>query len=452
MRKQYSIDCLIIIIGALFSCYIGFHNKFPLVYPDTGTYVLSGFTGVVPVDRPIIYGLFIRYLSLGVSPWLVIFCQGLLTSWLLHLTLGMFLKGINRNAALLASIVFLTLTTGYSYNVSILMPDILSATSLLCLVNILFNRSLGKLSLAFLFAFLVLSASAHFSSPPIILGLVVIIGLGKKYLSMFSTSWRRLLATASSTLVTLLLVCAVNLTYSGSFSVNSASHVFIMNHLVETGILKPYLDEVCDTENHKICEYKDDLSWNFIWNPESPFRKTGGWEANRDEYNSIIFNLIATPKYWPILGQKTAEYGFKQFFTFQTTVSEPQLSQSSPGRIIPHRFKDAEREYLGSLQNTKNIKTDSLNYVEEWIVLISMIVLIIYLLLHDSHALVSKNLKSIIITVFVYSLISSFLTANISTVEPRYQNRIIWLFPFVVVLAGTKYLDNDFSNSKTKYR
>ena len=61
-------------------------NGFPLWYPDTSTYLASGFELETPADRPIGYGIFIRLTSLnGASVWLVIVAQSIIIYYLLNL-------------------------------------------------------------------------------------------------------------------------------------------------------------------------------------------------------------------------------------------------------------------------------------------------------------------------------------------------------------------------------
>lgn len=71
MKNIYSI-----FLGSLILLFEAFRNSYPLVYPDTGTYIRSGFTMDIPIDRPIFYGIFINITSLKFSLWLVIFFKG----------------------------------------------------------------------------------------------------------------------------------------------------------------------------------------------------------------------------------------------------------------------------------------------------------------------------------------------------------------------------------------
>jgi len=48
------ISTLVLMSGA-------FYNEFPLITGDSAIYISSGFDGIVPSERPIFYGWFIRF-------------------------------------------------------------------------------------------------------------------------------------------------------------------------------------------------------------------------------------------------------------------------------------------------------------------------------------------------------------------------------------------------------
>ena len=80
-RQQWGeqlIATLLLLTAALF-------NGYPLVFSDSGTYVFSGWEMKVPVDRPIIYGIFLRVVSAGFSLWLPVMVQCFVLAWLLRL-------------------------------------------------------------------------------------------------------------------------------------------------------------------------------------------------------------------------------------------------------------------------------------------------------------------------------------------------------------------------------
>src|SRR3954469_22297231 len=63
--------------------YCALLNGYPLIFPDTGTYLYSGFAHFVPVDRPIFYGIFLRHISLAWSLWLPVIVQSLIAYYLI---------------------------------------------------------------------------------------------------------------------------------------------------------------------------------------------------------------------------------------------------------------------------------------------------------------------------------------------------------------------------------
>lgn len=435
MNNQKLVNAIVIFFCAFIACYVGFHNKFPLVYPDTGTYIHSGWTGEVPLDRPIVYGLFLRHISLGVSPWLVIFAQGLIASWLLFKTIGLVAVGLRRSIMLVSSTTLLTLTTGYSYNVSILIPDIFCAFTILCISNLLFDKRLTIWEKGFMLIILTFSTASHLSNLPVVslvLAFLAIAKLVKK--NEIPTAWKKLGITSVATIVAIPLISGMNLVHGGSAKISSASHVFIINHFIESGILKPFLNKNCDKEQYTLCDCKDNLSWNFIWSRESCLHDGGGVAGTREEYTRIIQDVISSYNYWPILLQKTLEYGAKQFFTFNTVIIPTQLKGTAPYPHVISRFPDAKREYISSLQNQGTLNMKTVNTVEEWLVLSSLGILIIILLYSEKLGIKSST-KWFILTVLLFSVFGSFVSANLSTVEPRYQNRVVWIFPLLVVMT-----------------
>ena len=82
----------LILLGSIVMLRLAFYNSFPFVYPDTGTYIRSGYELILPIDRPIFYGLFIRLLSFSTTLWNVVIFQSLITAYLIYLTLRIFIN------------------------------------------------------------------------------------------------------------------------------------------------------------------------------------------------------------------------------------------------------------------------------------------------------------------------------------------------------------------------
>ncbi|HXD92232.1 MAG TPA: hypothetical protein VNX01_03420 [Bacteroidia bacterium] len=457
MINSKKLHIAILFLAAIISCYIGFINKYPLVYPDTGTYLHSGFSGQVPHDRTIFYGLFARHISLYASLWLVILAQGLLVCYMLYTTLGLFFKDEKRNYIFISSVLFLTLTTGFSYTVSILIPDIFSSIAILCLINLLLNNNLGKLQTIFISILFVFSITTHLSNIPIlIILLLILVGIGiykKVKKSTFILPLKKLVLSLSLFVSSLLIIPTVHYLFDNKFQLANGSHVFMMNHLIETGILEDYLNTNCEHSNYKICNYKDELSWNFVWREDSPLYKTGGWEVNKTEYNAIIFDILTTPKYFILFVQKSIEYSFKQYFTFGISVNAPLLEHSPPYGMINWFFKNSKTEYLSSLQNRSNLDVSFNNKIQEYIILTSMFFLFFILINSSLRKHLGYKLKWMIAIVVIHGIISSIICANIATIDPRFQNRIVWLLPLCTIIVVIKFFEEkrDLTKSVGSY-
>lgn len=431
----------VIATAAIISCYIAFYNNYPLVYPDTGSYLHSGWEHVVFLDRTVFYGLFLRYFNIGNTVMSMVLWQGLLVCYLLYKLAGIFYSGLRLRVVYLSLIGFITIFTGFSYNVSILIPDIFSAITFLSLFNLLFNTRIHFLEWALIALIYVLSICTQLSTLPVISMLLVIVGLYWVYQKITQESVflpiKKLLAVVGLTGMSVIVIPTVHYQIDGKFKISGGSHVFLMNHFIEQSVLDMYLKEHCGEKNYKMCAYKDSiayLGWDFMWAEKSPLYKTGGWEANEDEYRAIIKDLLKDPKYRKIAIYKGLEYGFKQFFTFHTTVSPPLLEGSAPYGQIQWRLPDTAKEYISDRQNTNRLDLNFINAVEMPVFFASLIAALLFLFSPVLSTMLSSNERWLLATVIVYILVSAFICSNLSTIHARFQNRIVWILPFSVLL------------------
>lgn len=439
--KQKQKNGGVIFFTAIISCFIAFVNKYPLVYPDTGTYIYSGFNNISFDDRPIFYGLFLRHISLSASLWFVIFAQAWLVSWLLHLTLGMFFNCAKRNYLLLISVTALTLFTGFSYTVSILVPDIFSSLSLLCLINLVLNTELGQIRKIALSGLFIFSVCTQYSSIAILF-LVFVFFAGYFLVKKIrrknaAVRWRSFVLPFCLYISCLLIIPCSNFINSKQFKFSGSSHVFIMYHFIETGVLQDYLKNNCENSSFRLCEYKDQLGWDFIWAKDSPLHKTGGWKANEKIYNWMIRDILTTPKYFVLLSHKSIEYTLKQFFTFNAVIPPPQLSASAFDQI-KWRYRDTLHEYFSALQSCSAFKWDLANSTQPVLVLFSLIFLFIALFNGLTSLSLNTELRWTVLIILIYMFFSCFICSNLSTIDARFQGRIIWLLPFFAFVLVVK--------------
>ncbi len=428
---------LLVLTGAILLCFVAFLNHFPVVYPDTATYILSGFTNNVPWDRPIFYGLFIRHISLATSPWFVILAQGLLVSYVVYETFGMFYSGDKRNIIFIFSLVLLTIAGSVSYNTSILLPDIFSALCILCFVNLLLNDKLGKVQKIIFYIIFLYSMLVHFSNFFVLFLftiLILIYLLIKRFKKQpLLLKRRRIISVFISIWSILIIAPSANYAFSKQFSFSRGSHVFILNHLLETGILEEYLNDECAHKNYKLCEYKDQLGWDFIWQDDSPFYKMGGPDSTKNEYNKIIFDILTTPKYFKEVAIHALEFSLIQFFTFDIPGNGPGYAKI----LQVDSYQIYNRAYLASLQSNNKLDPNLhvLNELQRILVLVSMGIFICVLFIPSILKLLSPQLKWMMVIISVLCYINAAVCPNLSTVADRFQDRVIWLIPLTAIIV-----------------
>jgi hypothetical protein len=285
---------LTILAGTFFLLVAAFYNGFPIVYADSSTYISSIHSLAPPVDRPITYGLLAGVLSLyGVSLWLVVVAQAVLTAWLVTLLYYQLANGRAYHAQALLGLGILGLATGASWTISQVMPDIFTAIGLLLIANLLINR-ISKATRNWLIGFFVLAVAVHSSHIVLFSGLLIVLLLLRKRLAgpeeirMYTRRVALLLALTLATIATM------------GAALSKSRHVFFMGAMVEHGIVKTFLDEQCGAQSYALCAYKDQLperAWQFVWNQDSPLYKLGGWKATKPEFNRIFHATLTQPRY-----------------------------------------------------------------------------------------------------------------------------------------------------------
>jgi len=79
------VDCfLLLAISSYMLLWVAVFNGYPVFYPDSSQYLSVSVDLQSPIYRTISYSIFIRLVSLGISPWLVVIAQSVITTFVLH--------------------------------------------------------------------------------------------------------------------------------------------------------------------------------------------------------------------------------------------------------------------------------------------------------------------------------------------------------------------------------
>jgi hypothetical protein len=428
-------------------------DNYPIVTADSGAYISSGFTMNPPIDRPIFYGLFIRLTSFGASLWLTVYAQCIIFAYVLIKFLKKAIIGIS-NLHLLVFLLFISFFTIGGWFASQLMPDIFVAIMILAVTNyLLFTNSLTEKIALIIIIFV--SVLTHNSNYVIITVFSVALILCSVFIVKLKPFIRRALILFSIGVLSWTSLCFSNYLGGNGFSSSSSTHVFIMGKLVESGVLKVYLEKACPIKNYKICNYKDNLptlAWTFHWDASSPVQKEGGWAANKEEYNTIIADIFSRPKYYPFLAYKSVE----------ATARQLVLTQIDGNYILPWAIFDdgtapfeAIEQYfpheLNEFKNSKqNIKTFNIPFYDNLFFMVLIITIIFCLLFYQRIYPENKFLGSVLVIFIVLIVFNAFATAILSSVNARFNARVIWLIPFFSLILIYKM--GQYFLSKVKSR
>ncbi|MCB0509311.1 MAG: hypothetical protein KDC82_01020, partial [Bacteroidetes bacterium] len=287
------------LLGPLLLLFPAFYNGYPLVYSDTGTYIQSGMEILIPNDRPIFYGLFIRIFSLGFSLWLVIYMQALISFYCLFKLSKIAYQQLSHGSFMLL-LLPLSLFSGLSWYSSQIMPDIFSFYVLASLILLLYRTEENKIHRALYALIFIFSLQVHFSNSIILLGLVLSLFLLDKSGLMRAQIQFKFRPTLILFALSLLLASGLNYTIDSSFKITKGGHVFLMGKMLDSGVLQSFLNDKCEDQEFSLCAYKDQLpedSRSLLWSEESPLILEGGWQATEESYRQILFGILTSPKH-----------------------------------------------------------------------------------------------------------------------------------------------------------
>lgn len=421
------------------------YNGYPLVYSDTGAYIQSGMDLIVPQHRTVMYGLFIRFFSFNFSLWLVIFAQSLMVSYILWNITNAVSKNISKKSFLII-MVLISWFTGLGWYSSQIMPDIFTVTTV-CAIFLLALKNEYKIYKKIIFSLLLIfSVNAHFSNYLIvvltILGLFVI--TRTKFIPQAKQELSFLLPTIIIT-ISIITGSLVNYAVGSTFKMNQGSHVFLMGKMLDSGVLKSFLDDECEGNNYVLCACRDslpDTSRELLWNPKSPLYQNGGWEGSQEPFNKIVLDIFTSPKHLALFTYNATLSSVSQLF--QNEVGSGLISNwykdpaSPPHDQISKHFQFELNQYKQSRQNgnlwDQGLDFTFINYINNILLVLSSIFLFFIFTSKSNRNKIDIRIQLIVVTLLLGVLVNAVVTASLANVYDRLQSRISWTIIFCMVL------------------
>lgn len=417
-------SCLLLLIPALY-------NHYPLVDPDAGTYIASGFKLETPMDRPITYGLLVRLFSFnGLSLWGVVVAQALILSALIF----SIVKAIRPVAYIkngFITILFLSLYTSLPWLVGMIHPDVFTSIACMCIVLLLLPPA-GKWGRVLTWLLFFIAIAVHMSHPILFVGLLACLFFLKKLYAL-PVAYKRLRLH----LIILALLSISGIAVMGS-ALSKSKHVFFTGTLLEKGVLQTYLNDNCTTKDYKLCAYKDQLpktSDEFVWLSSSPLYKIGDWQGTKREFSAIDKDIMTTPKYLGLFIMASVKQFGQQATTFNVGTGTFRFPTGSNvnNQVVAYLPHEAELFNMAT-QNTEDLpaKLHLINLIYTIAVLFSITVLLTFITLRWRQT--SSALRTLLVVAITACILNCADFATLSVVVGRYGAKMIWMLPFCALV------------------
>lgn len=410
-------------------------NGFPVIFYDTGAYLLEGLGRVFLVERSPVYSLFLRYAGAQTSLWLIALLQAAMTAFLIVQTARAVAPKLHLLTLLLVG-AGLVVLTGLPWYVGQIEPDCFTALVVLSVYLLAFREdALGGARRLIVMAIASLSIAAHPSDLLLGGGLVLALLVYRGLVYILRTEGWPQAEIARPLLCSLLGLCllvASNYNLTGKIFVSRAGPAFVFARLLQDRIVMRLLDDTCPQSHYRLCAYKDVLprtADQWLWGRDSPFMKMDRFAGTSTESSHIIWDSVER---YPGLQVETAlNDSLRQFVTFKTGDQiEPQewILSKPLAQFIP----DQMRAYLGARQQQGEIDFRPINRVHVTVGWLSLAGLVAAFVL----ALERRRRSDSVLPAFVLVALlgNAFICGALSNPHDRYQSRLMWLAPFALVL------------------
>ena len=449
--------CGVVLAAAFLMSWPALYNRYPLLYPDSMSYLEDGrlvaravFLHKFSADyggRSFIYCLGILPFHCSANPWPIVTLNALLTAYVLWIVVRSFFPRhtITRYSAL---VLPLSLFTGLGWFVSMIMPDILGPVLYLSMYLLIFAReSLSHVERLALILIAWWAVASHITHLILAAGFCLLL----LALMAFWRPIRRCSKGIAEVAIIVLLAAAAHLALHaylyGKPSLNGKRPPFLMARVIIDGPGRFYLQQHCPEAKFVICNYlpriPNDVS-AFLWDLNGIWQTASPATRERLRQEEIPF-VLATLRAYPREELRISAINFwRQLTTFD-------LGDYGPNRWVLEVFEKvlpgARAHYLASRQAQDALPDDFSTSAQNCAVVTSLALIAMltpFILRHRKPQVVGLT------AVIVFMLVANaFVTGVLSTVEARYQSRVIWLLPLLAELFVLEWLDHRTRHTQT---
>ena len=439
-----------VLVGALLMTWPALYNRYPLLYPDSMSYLEDGrlvaralFLHKFSADyggRSFIYCLGILPFHWNVTPWPIVALNALLTAYVIWLVV----RSISPQQTVtryLALILALSVFTGLGWFVSIIMPDILGPVLYLCIYLLVFAReSLSRGERLTLMLIAWWAVASHVTHLMLASGFCLLF----LALSVFRRSMRQWLAGIAEVAMVVLIAAAAHLALHtflyGEPSLNGKRPPFLMARVIADGPGRLYLQQHCGDMKLMICHYLPDIPNDvneFLWNLDGAWQRASPAtrERLREEEGPFV---LATLKAYPREELCVSATNFRnQLMTFGLWDYGPNQWVSD---VFEKVLPGARANYLKTRQAQRTLPDEFSSSAQEWAVAAALV--LIGILMPFIWRRGRPRVFGLTAVIVFVVIANALVTGVLANVEDRYQSRVIWLVPLLAAVFVLEWLDH----------
>jgi nitrate reductase NapE component len=439
-----------VFVGALLMTWPAIFNRYPLLYPDSMTYIGDGRV----VARAVFlhklsdyYGFRSFIYSLGIFPfhwllslWAVVALQALLASYVICLVVRSILPRQTVWCYLIIC-ALLSLLTSMSWFASEVMPDILGPLLYLCIFLLVFARE--TLSRVERWAVILIAwwgVASH--ATHLILAAGMCIFLAFLWVLCRKSTIIRLRAVGEVALIVFFAAAAQVALHTylyGEPSLNGERPPFLMARVIADGPGRWYLEQHCGEVRFAICDYVHNLptdSDDFIWGENGVWQSASEETEKRMRQEEVPLVLATLRAYPGAQISKSLANFWAQLTTFGFELDANDWVLKEFDNVLP----GGKPHYLQSRQARDAIPFDFLVVVQYCAVIASVVAIGVFGFLVWRRR--SPRIVGLGLVILLAVVANAFVTGALSTVEDRYQSRVVWLIPFLACVLALNWRED----------
>ncbi|MBV9571553.1 MAG: hypothetical protein JO056_09975 [Alphaproteobacteria bacterium] len=408
-------------------------NGYPLIFYDTGAYMLQSFGDKFVPERSPVFSLFIFFAGGGKSLWLVAIAETAVAAFVLVETA----RAVAPRVALPAVFVIgaaLTILTALPWYAGQIEPDIFTPVLILVLYLLAFHvERLGWWRSALLIAIAALCTAVHPSHLGLAAGLVIVLVVFWLF-AVWRGSWPapNLPLPISAVCLGLCLIWSANYHFTRHIFVSRAGPVFMFARMLQDGVVQKVLDETCPSADLMLCRYRKVLPHRadkWLWGPGTPFVKLHRFLGTEKESTRIVHEALTRYPLWNLeLAARDAAQQFTLFYTGDQIEPQQWILFRDFLKFIPDQLPayGAARQQKGKL----HFGVINVLHVPIGFAVLAM------LLGGAGWAFYNGDRRSAPLLGFILvALIGNAIVCGVfSNPHARYQSRLIWVPAYVLAL------------------